>query len=401
METKQMKLTRKILKEMIEEVIKEAAPNKTARRKDPAQMKREKDYAAAVASKNPETWAKSDRLVGDLAVKNIRGISFIGNLMTVPKGSTGIPEDLKTKMLNDLSGSKILEAMAGYKLVYGEPTDEVELIFVALFHLNRAIKQSKGTDIIYGFNLLNYGGNYFTDVFNKISKRGRVILFDILRKAGLPLSKIVKDPNVAKHLSHTSRRKTSIPRKRVRKSASRYRNRAYVGAVQKIVNLFVKAGQIDTPLLTVDRSYGPKTRTGVKALQRKLGVKPDRYFGPKTACALSSLLQREYTHDSEYQTKDKKWRSENCKSPRWVITLAFDTALEDMLKRSKQKKKAGPPPFNKEDGKARQLGDLFGFHAAHGVDAAGRPLPPPPPKEKDAKRADDLLARQRAQKQRR
>lgn len=59
---------------------------------------------------------------------------------------------------------------------------------------------------------------------------------------------------------------------------------------QRVVGGLAAAGEVDTPRLALDGVFGPATREGTLAVQRRLGVTADGIVGPVTRAGAAALL---------------------------------------------------------------------------------------------------------------
>lgn len=59
---------------------------------------------------------------------------------------------------------------------------------------------------------------------------------------------------------------------------------------QRVVGGLAAAGEVDTPRLSLDGVFGPATRAGTVAVQRRLGVEQDGVVGPLTRAGAAALL---------------------------------------------------------------------------------------------------------------
>jgi len=59
---------------------------------------------------------------------------------------------------------------------------------------------------------------------------------------------------------------------------------------QQVVGGLVAAGDVDTPRLALDGVFGPATRAGTIAVQKRLGITTDGIVGPVTRAGAAALL---------------------------------------------------------------------------------------------------------------
>ena len=121
-----------------------------------------------------------------------------------------------------------------------------------------------------------------------------------------PPAPVRKKSRPKKRVKITSRRRISKPPRGVRQ---RYYDSLYVESVQRLVNKLIDNKKIKgIPPLEVDGRYGPKTRQGVKKLQRLIGAGVDGYWGPETSCKVKK--------ENLFAIS-----SGDCKSPEYVIDI--------------------------------------------------------------------------------
>ena len=300
METKQMKLTKKILKEMIEEVMLHEYGPPSAR------LRAENKQTPASARAN---------------------LLSIVSFHAENKKETKLFRDIKAYLAKVFEGKRVLTALKKIKVPKeARDTSGVLEIFVALFHLVRAREEAQGKELKYGIDTSDYG-NTWNQVVDKMDKDDQDILREVVINVGLIkfARKHYKSAfrKGSKGSSRVKRRRRSMPKRR-----SRFKDKSYVIAVQEIVNHYITTGKLNIPKLVVDASYGFKTRKGVEAFQKAFNIEPaDGYFGPGTACAFSKALGM--------------LQNNNCRKPQFIIRLA------KKLRELKKAPKKTEPTFKK------------------------------------------------------